>query len=160
MVLGDKSCPEVTAIYNEGCVVDLAEGLMGKGGSDLCLEFKAWNDLVGQGSAAETTHCGDTHAFGNTEERAIHMNVGVQAQGADDDRAWDAVAGTGRVRHHQGAYHDAIHVKRNQFVLFLVSLFGGLAPGAVAHIYTLMARARVVDTTDYPRDGRTSTRPR
>ena len=37
VVLGDKSCPEVTAIYNEGCVVDLAEGLMGKGGSDLCL---------------------------------------------------------------------------------------------------------------------------
>ena len=71
VVLGDKSCPEVTAIYNEGCVVDLAEGLMGKGGSDLCLEFKAWNDLVGQpGSAAETTHCGDTHAFGNTEERS------------------------------------------------------------------------------------------
>ena len=53
VVLGDKSCPEVTAIYNEGCVVDLAEGLMGKGGSDLCLEYKAWNDLVGQGSAAE-----------------------------------------------------------------------------------------------------------
>ena len=89
-----------------------------------------------------------------TEERAIHMNVGVKGQGADGEaRVWDPASGTGRVRPHRGVYHDAIHIKRNEFVLFLVSLFGGLAPGAVAHMYTLKARAAAQDTTPYLRHG-------
>ena len=154
VVLGDKENPETTAIYNDGCVVDLAEGLTGHGGHDLCLEFKAWNDLVSRGSAAETTNGGQTHAFGNTEERAIHMNLGVKGQGVEGEACvWDPTSGTGRVKPHRGAYHDAIHVKRNQLVLFLVSLFGGLAPGAVAHMYTLKARAAAQDTTPYTRLG-------
>ena len=50
-------------------------------------------------------------------------------------------------------YDDAIRVKRSTFVLFLVSLFGGLAPGAVRHMYALTARARRLDRTPYPPRG-------
>ena len=82
VVLGDKEQPEVYAIYNEGegsCVVDLAEAGLGHGGADLCVEHKVWGDLVAPGtcSVAETSFTGDTHAFGNTEEQAIHRVLGV-----------------------------------------------------------------------------------
>ena len=53
VVLGDKEHPETTEIYNTGCVVDLAESLMGKGGRDLCLEMKAYSDLLLKGSTGE-----------------------------------------------------------------------------------------------------------
>jgi hypothetical protein len=46
---------------------------MRHGGGDLCLEMKAYNDLVAASSSSEyeTTHRGDTHGFGNSEERLI-----------------------------------------------------------------------------------------
>ena len=161
MVLGDKEHPEVTEIYNDGHIVDLAEALMGKGGTDLCLEMKAYADLLLKGSAGEyeTSVRGSTHAFGNTEERLIRSNVGVPARGAEGDARWDPATGTGRVRAHQGDYDDAIRVKRNTFVLFLVNLFGGLAPGAVRHMYTLAQRARRLDRTPYPARGATKYLP-
>ena len=59
----------------------------------------------------------------------------------------------------QGVYDDAIRVKRNTFVLFLVNLFGGLAPGAVRHMYTLAQRARRLDRTLYPPRGATKYLP-
>ena len=40
----------------------------------------------------------------------------------------------------RGAYHDALHVKRNTVVLFLLSTLGGLAPGAVRHLHDLSRR--------------------
>ena len=155
VVLGDKEHPEITEIYNTGCVVDLAESLMGKGGPDLCLEVKAYSDLLLKGSRGEheTSVRGSTHAFGNTEERLIRSNVGVVARGAEGDQRWDPASGTGRVAYHKGVYDDAIRVKRNTFVLFLVNLFGGLAPGATRHMYVLAERARRLDRTQYPLRG-------
>ena len=51
-----------------------------------------------------------------------------------------------------GDYHDAIHVKFNTVVLFLVSLWGGLAPDAVGYMRGLRTRAvKVVDRTAYTR---------
>ena len=79
----------MTEIYNTGCVVDLAEALMGKGGSDLCLEMKAYNDLLPKGSSGENEASVSTHAFGNTEERLIRRNVGVVERGAEGDARWD-----------------------------------------------------------------------
>ena len=161
VVLGDKEHPEITEIYNTGCAVDLAESLMGKGGSDLCLEMKAYSDLLLKGSSGEyeTSVRGSTHAFGNTEERLIRSNVGVRAQGAEGDERWNPDTGSGRVAHKQGVYDDAIRVKRNTFVLFLVNHFGGLAPGAVRHMYTLTQRARRLDRTLYPLRGATKYLP-
>ena len=49
---GDKLQAELYAIYNDNCIVDgvqvdactidLAEQRMGRGGGDLCVEYKAW----------------------------------------------------------------------------------------------------------------------
>ena len=119
--------------------------------------MKAYNDLLPKGSSGEneTSVRGSTHAFGNTEERLIRRNVGVVERGAEGDARWDPATGSGRVARHQGVYDDAIRVKRNTFVLFLVNLFGGLARDAVKHVYTLAARARRLDRTPYPARGAT-----
>ena len=52
-----------------------------------------------------------------------------------------------------GDYDDAVRVKRNTLVLFLVNLFGGLAPEAVKHVYVLRDRAKALDRTEYARLG-------
>ena len=85
-----------------------------------------------------------------------HTRSGLCAGGsakrtsAEGDQRWDPASGTGRVAYHKGVYDDAIRVKRNTFVLFLVNLFGGLAPGATRHMYVLAERARRLDRTQYP----------
>ena len=160
-MLGDKENPETTEIYNVGCIVDLAEAGMGHGGGDLTLEFKAYNDLVpATGSAEyETTYRGDTHAFGNSEERLIRKVRGVRARGTASDRVWDPSKGEGRVAAHAGDYDDAVRVKRNTLILFLINLYGGLTPEAVKHmiVYALKERAKQGPgpPTEYPRCGAT-----
>ena len=49
--------------------------------------------------------------------------------------------------HHEGAYHDAIHVKRNAVDLRLHNIFGGFGPGAAKALHMLSRRP--VDRTDY-----------
>ena len=149
VVLGDKSDEDAYAAYNAtpsegGTVVDLAEPRMGKSGADLC-----FTDLVEESASPSpgTVFCGDTHAFGNTEERAIAEVLGVPARADSHGRAWDHGTGEGAVKWRKGTYHDAIHVKLNTVVLFLVNLFGGLAPGAVKHLRDLSRRP--VDRTEY-----------
>ena len=120
---------------------------MGKGGADLC-----FSDLVEADASPKpgTVHRGDTHAFGNTEERAILEVLGVPERADAQGRPWDHSAGTGAVKRHEGSYDDALHVKRNDVVLFLVSLFGGLAPHAADHIRALSRRS--IDRTEYEWD--------
>ena len=122
---------------------------MGDGGGDLCLENKVYIDLVpvGTSPAPDTSLRGATHGFGNTEERLIRMNFGVEAR--DGEQRFDSATGTGAVRAHKGVYRDALFAKGNTLVLTLHSLWGGLAPGAVAHLYTLGQRARTLDRTVY-----------
>eukprot|EP00966_Prymnesium_polylepis_P124889 2888569-Prymnesium_polylepis.1 len=50
--------------------------------------------------------------------------------------------GTGAVRAHKGVYHDALFAKGNTLIITLHSLWGGLAPGAVAHLYVYPQPAR------------------
>ena len=76
--------------------------------------------------------------------------MGVNARGSPGDQRWDPAKGEGRVADHPGDYHDAIHVKFNTVVLFLASLWGGLAPDAVGYMRDLRTRAvKVVDRTAY-----------
>ena len=149
VVLGDKEHPELYSVYNEGCVVDLAEEQMGDGGGDFCLENKVYIDLVpvGTSPAPDTSLRGATHGFGSTEERLIRANFGVEAR--DGEQRFDSATGTGAVRAHKGVYHDALFAKGNTLVLTLHNLWDGLAPGAVAHLYTLTQRARTLDRTVY-----------
>ena len=129
---------------------------MGKGGGDLCVEVKVYSSFVPRGASSphETSYHGDTHAFGNTEERLIRLNHGVQAR--DGDESWDNATGAGRVTAHRGAYHDALHNKHNTVVLTISNLWGGLNPSGVRHLHGLADRAQTLDRTVYPaRDQRT-----
>ena len=125
---------------------------MGKGAADLCVELKCFNDLVEAGASptSGTVLRGNTHAFGNTEERAIVEVLGVPERTDDQGRAWDHSAGAGAVKRQKGSYNDALHVKRNTVVLFLASLLGGLAPAAVDHLRALSRRS--IDNTEYEID--------
>jgi hypothetical protein len=53
------------------------------------------------------------------------------------DSRWDPTTGSGLVKAHAGNYDDAVRVKRNTLMLFLMSIFGAIAPEAVKHVYTL-----------------------
>ena len=91
---------------------------------------------------------GRTHAFGNTEEKAIRRNYGVKAR--DGAHAWSHRRGGGRVAAHQGDYHDCIHGKRNEFWLVLMEIFGGLAPEGVKLFKLYAQRAKAgTDRTEY-----------
>ena len=120
---------------------------MGAGGGDLCVELKAWNPLVltTASSEAETSFQGDTHAFGNTEERLIRRVMGVKQR--DAAARWSPSLGTGAVSAHRGDYHDAIWTKRNTVRMVGHSIFGGFMPGAVAHLRSLAKRS--LDRTVY-----------
>ena len=63
--------------------------------------------------------------------------------------------GTGAVALRKGDYHDAIHVKRNATVLFLVNHYGGIGVEGVAWVYALKERAKAHDTTAYVLGGPT-----
>ena len=120
---------------------------MGKGGGDLCVEVKVWNSLVREGMSSphETSFHGDTHGFGNTEERAIRDVLGVAER--EGDARWDSATGAGAVEAHPGTYHDAIHVKRNTVELRLHNIFGGFNKGAAQALHALSRRP--VDRTVY-----------
>ena len=120
---------------------------MGKGGGDLCVEVKVYSSFVPRGASSphETSYHGDTHAFGNTEERLIRAVLGVAAQ--EGNAAWDSSTGLGTVAAHKGDYHDAIHVKRNTVELRLHNIFGGFNRGATRALHALSKRA--TDRTAY-----------
>ena len=140
VILGDKAKPELYSIYNEGCIVDLAEEGMGKGGGDLCMELKVYTSFVPLGASAphETSYHGDTHAFGNTEERLIRMVLGVDERAGD--AAWDSSTGAGAVAAHKGDYHDAIHAKRNTVDLRVHNVFGGFTRNTARSLHALSKR--------------------
>ena len=149
VVLGDKENPDVYTMYDANTTIDLAEGGEGESGGDLMVEFKAWADSQkgNPGRDHETTYRGSTHPFGNTEERAIRMVVGVRARAGEE--RWCNATGTGAVADKEGDYDDGVRVKGNTLVLYLTNLLGGHAPGAVKHLMWLRARAKVVDRTHY-----------
>ena len=151
VVLGDKEAPDVYAMYNDGCVVDLAEERMGKGGGDLCVELKVYSSLVDSNASAEheTSFHGDTHAFGNSEERLIRKVLGVKERRGD--AAWDAKTGSGAVAAHAGDYDDAIRNKGNTVLLRLHNLFGGFTAAADKDLRALSNRP--IDRTEYESPG-------
>eukprot|EP00966_Prymnesium_polylepis_P189542 4391993-Prymnesium_polylepis.1 len=70
---------------------------------------RAGGRLTGHGH--HRTLRGAAHGFGNTEERLIRMNFGVEAR--DGEQRFNSATGAGAVRAHQGVYHDALFVKGN-----------------------------------------------
>ena len=150
VIIGDKTKPEEYKWANSGHVLDLGEPRQGKGGTDRIIELKAYNSLVSIDASPDPSCSfkGDTHAFGNTEEALIRRNVGVVAR--TGLTPWSNSTGVGVVRAHDGAYHDAIHTKRNEFWLVIHNIFGGLNPVGVKLFQQYAERAKHGDDrTDY-----------
>ena len=126
VVMGDKTKAEDYEWANAGHTLDLGEPRQGKGGSDRVIELKAYNDLVPAGSSAPgaCSYRGGTHPFGNTEERLIWANRGVRARVGH--QKWSNATGGGQVDAKRGEYYDAIYVKRHEFWLVVMNLFGGI----------------------------------
>ena len=63
--------------------------------------------------------------------------------------------GKGAVPRKRGAYDDAINIKHNAVILFMVNHFGGIGAEAAAWVFTLKERAKAHDTTAYVQGGPT-----
>ena len=86
-------------------------------------EIKLWTPLlkisspgVGNASSGGTpASVGHSYAFGNTEEKARRLNMGCKALG-QPGQPFSHKTGHDYVKAHRDFYHDAIFVKRNNFV--------------------------------------------
>ena len=133
VILGDKENLTKTNMFNEGHVVDIAI----PGDPDACLEIKVPSPLTAThhcGGGAHPPDVGDRFGFGNTEEYYRIMTLGCKARGRDRDPPFDPVTGKGRVVEVRGHYRDALLVKRNRVVVWLVECFGGIAPEPFARL--------------------------
>ena len=80
------------------------------------------------------------------------MTLGCQARGRADDPPFDATTGRGRVEAVKGHYHDALVIKRNKVVVWLVEASGGIAPQPLARLHRnsrLAASRGARDRTKY-----------
>ena len=114
-------------MFNDGHHVDI--GITGN--PDTCLEVKVASPLTvthHAGGGAHPPDVGDRFGFGNTEEYYRIMTLGCKGRGRDGDPLFDSTTGKGRVVGVDGHYRDALLVKRNRTVVWLVESFGGIAP--------------------------------
>ena len=138
-------------MFNDGHKVDIAV----VDEPDICLEIKVPSPLttaysIGTGKDPPTV--GNRIAFGSTEEKYRLMTLGCQARGRADDPPFDATTGHGRVEAVKGHYHDALVVKRNKVVVWLVEASGGIAPQPLARLHRnsrLAASRGARDRTKY-----------
>jgi len=129
-------------MFNMDHKVDIAV----PGNPDTCLEVKVPSPLTvthNGGGGEHPPDVGDRFGFGNTEEYYRIMTLGCKARGRDGDPLFDSTTGKGRVVEVRGHYRDALLVKRNRVVVWLVEVFGGIAPEPNAR---LRRHARFVKT--------------
>ena len=159
VVLGDKETPAKTDMFNVGHVVDIAI----TGNPDTCLEVKVPSPLTtghSRGGGAKPPDVGDRYGFGNTEEFYRILTLGCKAQGRGDDPPFDPATGKGRVAAVRGHYHDALLVKRNRVVVWLVESTGGIAPQPLARLRRLARLAKVRGARDGTQYGLSRRSPR
>ena len=87
------------------------------------------------GTGKDPPTVGDRVAFGSTEEKYRLMTLGCQARGRATDPPFDSSTGRGRVEAVHGHYHDALVVKRNKVIVWLVEASGGIAPQPLARLH-------------------------
>ena len=94
---------------------------MGKSCADLCVELKCFTDLVEESASPSpgTVFRGDTHAFGNTEDRMLAVALGKKGRGRRDDGAFNPLTGRGYVKEQRGHYADALHKGNCVWVLIV-----------------------------------------
>ena len=103
---------------------------------------------------------GDRFGFGNTEEHYRILTLGCKARGREDDPPFDSTTGKGRVAAVRGHYHDALLVKRNRVVVWLVESTGGIAPQPLARLRRLARSAKVKGARDGTKYGLSRRSPR
>ena len=147
VVYGDKEKPAKTAMFNADHTVDIAI----TGNPDTCIEVKVPSPLTashhGEGDAGPPD-VGDRYGFGNTEERYRILTLGCKARGRADDPPFDPATGRGFVAAARGHYHDALVVKRNKVVVWLVESTGGISPQPLARTRRLARLSRVRGARD------------
>ena len=104
---------------------------------DTCIEVKVPSPLTAAfsaGTGQDPPTVGNRIGFGNTEEKYRIMTLGCRALGRASDPSFDAATGHGRVEAVRGHYYDALVVKRNKVVVWLVEATGGIAPQPLARL--------------------------
>ena len=107
-------------------------------------QLKMSNNLGGgtrAGGGSPSTAMGHLVAFGGTEETLLYQNIGCKARGDPSLGAFDHATGTGWVREHRGAYHDAMVNKANHVTMLIACDMGGIAGGTVATLHRLSKNA-------------------
>ena len=79
--------------------------------------------------------------FGNTEEKFRLMILGCQESGRRADGPLNHWTGRGWVRFRRGQYYDAIYIKHNTVVCFIMETLGGIAPASAHHLRRLAKEA-------------------
>ena len=81
------------------------------------------------------------------------MILGTSERGRRSDGPLDHKTGRGWVKFKRGHYHDALYVKKNRVVPFIIEATGGVTPHAMAHMRYLARRASGKGAHDRTRYG-------
>ena len=144
VILGDKESPENTRCFNEGHVSDIVTL-----GDDYhtIYETKVVTPLKTKSNNG-TPMLGSQFAFGSTEQDFRIQILGCKRRGKPGDPRFDPTTGLGYVPARRGDYYDALRVKRNAVIAFIVEVFGGITPQPLAHIRYLARCAERAGTDD------------
>jgi len=163
IILGDKNQHEEKfRRYNAGKTLDL--GVVGgaPAGRNLLVENKVPSPMgkthaQGQGTTAlggSVTSVGHRFAFGNTEEKLRHENLGCKQRGAPGQHALCHTTGKGFVKEKKGLYHDALKNQRATVIVAITESFGGICPELYSFYHKRGKRVRskaLADRTVYSR---------
>ena len=106
----------------------------------------------------EKDHCEQDRL--GIEEYYRLMTLGCKARGRDSDPLFDSTTGKGRVVEVRGHYRDALLVKRNLVVVWLVEVLGGIAPEPLARLRRHARRTKTKGAVDRTKYGASRISPR
>jgi hypothetical protein len=152
-----------TDLFNNTHKVDLAGVGAGPDGSDLCIEIKVPSPLTAThngGGGAHPPDVGDRYGFGNTEEHYRIIVLGCKPRGTALEPLFDSTTGKGRVVAVVGDYYDALAIKRNRVIVYLVESTGGIAPEPLARIRRNARLAKTKNARDSTKYGEARVSPR
>ena len=115
--------------------------------------FRTGARRAGRGSAQHggtVTDVGHHSAFGNTEEYYHLQVLGCKERGHPAEPVFDHATGRGWTAQRRGDYDDALHIKNNAVVPFIVEATGGIAPRGER---ALKFAARRASSVKHGRDG-------
>ena len=88
------------------------------------------------------------------------MTLGCKPRGAASDPPFDSTTGHGRVDGVKGHYYDALVIKRNPTIVYLVEASGGIAPHPLARLRRNARFAKTKGARDSTKYGLARVSPR